>query len=159
MTREKQSRTTAAYMWPGSEAQIAGHHPTWWMEYYGSVPQEACVDSVMHALARTPRPGLATLYYSFVDSLGYRFGPVSSNVEDAVREVDHSIGTLVDRLQAANLFDSVNLMIVGDHSIPDTPNERVEDLADYLESPRDAVYVVTLGAAYMPDLKEEQSTD
>ena len=159
VTLQKQGRTAATYMWPGSEAQIAGHRPTWWMEYDGSVPHEARVDSVMNVLARTPRPGLVTLYYSTVDSRGHRYGPDSPEVEEAVREVDHSIGTLVGRLKAANLYDSVNLMIVGDHGMAATSDERVEDLADYLESPRDVVYIVTLGAAPMLNLKQGQSAD
>jgi len=157
VTLQKQGRTSATYMWPGSEAQIAGYRPTWWMEYDGALPHEARVDSVMSALARTPRPGLITLYYSIVDSRGHRYGPDSPEVAEAVREVDYSIGTLVDRLQAAGLYDSVNMVVVGDHGMATTSSGRGENLADYLDSPRDSAYIVTLGAAPMLNLRKGQS--
>lgn len=159
VTLQKQGRTAAAYMWVGSEAKIAGHRPTWWMPYDASLPHEARIDSVMAALTRTPRPALVTLYFSMVDSQGHRFGPESPEVKEAVRIVDYSIGTLMEKLKETSLYESVNLVIVGDHGMAATSNEAVEDLVDYLESPHQALHILTLGAVAMFNLKDPQSAD
>lgn len=159
VTLEKQGRTTAPYLWVGTEAKIAGHRPTWWMTYDSSVPHQARIDSVLVALSRKPRPALVTLYFSIVDTQGHRHGPDSPEVREALREVDQNIGTLVDSLHGAGSYENVNLVIVGDHGMAAIADDAVEDLSDYLESPRDALYIVQLGAIPMLNLKSGQSAD
>ena len=159
VTLEKQGRTTAPYLWVGSEAEIAGYRPTWWIPYADSIPHSARIDTVMRALSRNPRPALVTLYFSHVDTQGHRFGPDSPEVKQAVSSVDRSIGELIGELKASDLYESVNLVILSDHGMAAISDSTVLDLADYLDDPRDLLYVVSLGAVPMFNVKEPKLAD
>ena len=134
VTVEKQGRTSATYFWPGSDADsIQGMQPTYWMEYDHDLPHDTRIDSVMAAVMRTPRPALITTYFSTVDTQGHRFGPHSQETRDALREVDSHIGNLVARLRDAELYEDINIVVLGDHGMAETSSERVELVDEYID--------------------------
>jgi hypothetical protein len=49
-------------------------------------------------------------YMELVDNAGHSYGPNSTQVADAISEVDAAIGLFVDGLEARNLFDDVNIL-------------------------------------------------
>lgn len=151
VTVQKHGRTSAAYFWPGSEAEIQGYRPTHWIPYDAAMPHAARVDSVLAALQRTPRPALVTLYFSTVDTQGHRYGPESDAVRAAVAEVDRHIGQLVHRLEEINLLNAVNLVVVSDHGMAETSNDRLLALDEFV--PMDQVYIVELGPVAMLNVK------
>ena len=133
VTVEKQGHVSATYFWPGSDADsIQGVQPTYWMEYDHDLPHDVRIDSVMAAVTRTPRPALITTYFSTVDTQGHRFGPHSDETRAALREVDLHIGNLITRLRDAELYEEVNLVVLGDHGMAETSSERVELVDDYI---------------------------
>jgi predicted AlkP superfamily pyrophosphatase or phosphodiesterase len=119
VTAERQGMVAAAFYWPGSEAAIDGIRPTIAKPYDGSVPDSVRVDSVL-AWLRLPaerRPHIVTLYMGEVDEAGHRWGPLSPQVKDAVREVDAMLGRLLDGIEALPVRDSVYLVVVSDHGM------------------------------------------
>lgn len=138
VTAEKQGLVSATFFWPGSEAEIQGVRPTYWLEYQGSYPDEERVDQVLGwlDLPAADRPRFVTLYFSDVDSRGHRHGPESAEVERAVRDVDALIGRLLEGLDARDALGAVNVIIVSDHGMAETSPDRVIILDDYL-NPRD----------------------
>lgn len=134
VTAVKQGRRTASYFWPGSEAEIGGVRPTYWMRYDGSVPYATRVSTVLQWLdePREQRPSLITLYFQGVDQAGHAYGPDFSAVDTAVRSVDSALKQLVDGIEARSLRDSVNLIIVSDHGMSPVARERTVWLDDYI---------------------------
>ena len=61
------------------------------------------------------RPRLIFCYLPEVDEYGHKGGPDSANVEDALRQVDGFIGTVLQGLRDRSLGDIVNLIVVSDH--------------------------------------------
>jgi predicted AlkP superfamily pyrophosphatase or phosphodiesterase len=114
---EQQGMRTACFFWPGSEAEIAGQRPTYYLHFDNSVPDQARIDQVI-AWLRLPqeqRPHFITLYYSQVDHAGHEFGPDSPQTAAAVKQVDALMGTLEKNLNALHL--PIDLIIVSDHGM------------------------------------------
>ncbi len=158
ITVQKHGHTSATYFWPGSDADsIQGFQPTYWMEYNHSLPHTARIDSAMAAATRTPRPALITTYFSIVDTQGHRYGPESDEIRSALREVDSHIGELVARLQEAQLYENINLVVLGDHGMATTSKDHVEIVDNYI-NPED-VWVISLDAMGFLNVKDSTKLD
>jgi predicted AlkP superfamily pyrophosphatase or phosphodiesterase len=114
---EKQGMRAACFFWPGSEAEIAGQRPSYYLHYDDTVPDEARVNQVVDwlELPESKRPHFITLYFGEVDHTGHRFGPDAPETRAAVRHVDSVIGVLRARL--AKLHLPIDLVIVSDHGM------------------------------------------
>lgn len=132
-TAERQGLRTATLFWPGSEAPIGGMRPSEWTPYDHSLPHRERVNRVLEWLQRPPaeRPSLITLYFSSVDSMGHKHGPLSEQVRAAVADVDGALGMLLDGIAQAELTDLVDLVVVSDHGMAARDTERVVVLDDH----------------------------
>ena len=134
VTLEQQGQKSAPFFWPGSEAEIKGTRPSYWLPFDNSLPARARIDKVLAwlELPAKERPTFITLYYSNVDTQGHRHGPDSDEAAQAVRDVDTYLGWLVEGLEAHGFYDQVNLIVVADHGMAPTSSERVVFLDDYI---------------------------
>ena len=135
VTAERQEVRTAAFFWPGTEAEIAGYRPSDWHLYDGAIPNSQRVDQLLDWLRRPvdERPRLLTLYFSTVDDAAHAFPPGSPEVDAAVRAVDGEVGRLIDGLNRQGLFERTHIVIASDHGMAATSPERViliDDLID-----------------------------
>jgi alkaline phosphatase D len=114
---EKQGMRSASFFWPGSEAEIQGKRPSYYLAYDDKFPDEKRVEQVLAWLRLAPaqRPHFITLYYSNVDHAGHAFGPDAAETGDAVRHVDEMIGKLTDGIATLGL--AVDLIVVSDHGM------------------------------------------
>jgi len=117
---EKEGMRSACFFWPGSEAEIAGERPTYYLKYEDAYPDEKRVDQVIAwlGLPEEKRPHFITLYYPNVDHAGHKFGPDAPETRDAVRHVDMLIGELSQRLNKTHL--PIDLIVVSDHGMEAT---------------------------------------
>jgi len=114
---EQQGMRSACFFWPGSEAEIQGAWPSYYLKYDEKVPNDERVQQVL-AWLRLPaerRPHLITLYFSEVDHQGHEHGPDSPEVAAAVQVVDQEIGALEAGLQRLAL--PVDVIVVADHGM------------------------------------------
>ncbi|MFK7847717.1 MAG: ectonucleotide pyrophosphatase/phosphodiesterase [Rhodothermales bacterium] len=135
VTAEKQGVRAATYFWPGSEAPIKDTRPTFWKRYDGSVPGNARVDEVLGwlDLDENKQPRFITLYFSDVDSESHRYGPHSEEAVAAIGRVDEYIGRLLSGIAARGLDDRVNIVLVSDHGMAQTSDEKIIYLEDYID--------------------------
>jgi alkaline phosphatase D len=114
---EQQGMRSASFFWVGSEANIQGVRPTYYLKFDPRFPNPKRVEQVLAWLRLPPeqRPHLITLYFSDTDSAGHRFGPDSPQVADAVHELDGEIGKLMDGLKEVKL--RVDLIVLADHGM------------------------------------------
>ena len=148
-TAEKQGVRSAAFFWPGTEAEIAGARPTRWMRYDGRVPYATRVDSVLSwlSLPQGERPRIITLYFEEPDHTGHQAGPRSAEVREAVLKSDSALARLVGGLRQRGLLDSVNLVIVSDHGMTEVTPERHVYVSDVLDTAE--FHVVAGGPVFM----------
>src|SRR5271154_5132804 len=102
---EQQGMRSASFFWVGSEADIQGVRPSYYLKFDGSFPNPKRVEQVLAWLHLPPeqRPHMITLYFSDTDSAGHRFGPDSQQEADAVHELDGQIGKLMEGIKESKL--------------------------------------------------------
>jgi predicted AlkP superfamily pyrophosphatase or phosphodiesterase len=134
-TAENQGRVAAAMFWPGSETVIDGGQATYWTPFDDDMPHHTRVERVLAwlKLPEGQRPSFLTLYYSDVDSTGHDDGPESDAVRAAIAAVDKSIGDLVRGVDAIDLEDRVNYVLVSDHGMAPLSRERMIVLDDLID--------------------------
>jgi predicted AlkP superfamily pyrophosphatase or phosphodiesterase len=114
---EKQGMRSACFFWPGSDAEIDGMRPTFYVPYNGSVPDNLRINQVIAwlKLPAARRPHFITLYYSEPDHSGHKFGPETSETGDAVRHVDALVGLLLADVKPLHL--RLDVIVVSDHGM------------------------------------------
>ncbi|MDD0853288.1 ectonucleotide pyrophosphatase/phosphodiesterase [Halobacteriovorax sp. GB3] len=114
---ESQQMRSAIYFWPGSEAKIAGHLPSFWSSYDPKATHEMRVKKVKKWLSieKNKRPHLMALYFSDVDTAGHRFGPNSLEVKEAITKVDQTLLEIFRVIKKSKL--PINLVITSDHGM------------------------------------------
>jgi predicted AlkP superfamily pyrophosphatase or phosphodiesterase len=144
VTAERAGVRTAIHMWPGSEAHIAGVEPTFVDKYNGSETLSRKVDRILGLIdlpgpgdSRIPagdeRPQLIAAYVPVVDSDGHKYGPNSTEIQTTISNVDHMLHDLFSGLQARNLTEIVNVVIVSDHGMATTSVDRLIQLDDLID--------------------------
>ncbi len=134
-TAEQQGRIAAAMFWPGSETVIGGRQATFWKPFDDDLPHPERVSQVLSwlKLPEGKRPSFLTLYYSEVDNAGHDDGPESEAVNDAVRNVDRSLGELVAGVNTLGLADRVHYIVVSDHGMAALSPDRMIVLDNYID--------------------------
>jgi predicted AlkP superfamily pyrophosphatase or phosphodiesterase len=119
---ESQGMRTAALLWPGSEAEIAGQRPSWYLRYDAKTEfTEAAEQARIHeavALLKLPaaeRPHFIAIYLSDTDEAGHRYGPDAPQTRAAVLRLDALIGRLKAALDKTSLL--IDLVVVSDHGM------------------------------------------
>ena len=146
---EKQGMRAACFFWPGSEAEVAGERPSYYLKYDDKVPDEERVDQVVDwlKLPAEKRPHFITLYFGEVDHAGHEYGPDAPETRAAARHVDAEIGTL--RAKLGKLHLPIDLVVVSDHGMVAEQGGWI-DLDQYA----DFAGVKTDGALMYPDSEE-----
>lgn len=130
-TVEKAGKKAGTMFWIGSEAPIQNMRPSHWKSYDGNIANEARIDTVVNWMTREQDPvDFGTLYFSFVDSQGHRYGPDSEEVIKAIKQADELVGYLMEKLESN---ESINLMIVSDHGMIEVSPSRKVALDDYID--------------------------
>lgn len=133
-TAHRQGVKSAVHMWPGSEVPTVGDNgPMFVDRYNGSELLSAKVDRVMgwlDAPKLEDRPELMLTYVPTIDQFGHKFGISGQNLTDALSYVDDFIALMQEQLEARNLTDIVNLVVVSDHGMAPTSNDRLLFLDD-----------------------------
>src|SRR5690606_16382800 len=122
----------ATMFWPGSEAAVAGRHPTHWLPFDGDVSAQDRVAQVLDWLDLPRRPQLLTLYFDKVDHAGHRHGPHSPEARAAQGQVDAALATLLQGLEARGLRDGLDIIVVSDHGMAEILPGQREYLDDWL---------------------------
>ena len=114
---EQQGMRSACLFWPGSEAEIAGKRPSYYLHYDDGLDDHARLTQVIDwlNLPSADRPHFITLYYADVDHAGHAHGPDAAETRDAVHHLDDLIGDLQNRLRATGL--PIDLIVLADHGM------------------------------------------
>jgi predicted AlkP superfamily pyrophosphatase or phosphodiesterase len=124
---ERQGKHAATMFWPGSEVAIGGVRPEHWMPFNGKTSPDARVDQGLAWLDLPPgqRPDFLTLYFEHVDHAGHDHGPDSDEVNAALGEIDAALGHLIEGLKQRGIYAATNIVIVSDHGMTATSEDRV----------------------------------
>lgn len=129
-----QGLLSASFFWVGSDANINGQYPNYYVPYNGSVSYQSRTEQIVDwlELPEKQRPHYLTLYFSAVDHAGHDYGPESEQTKEAVLEVDRHISNLAKEVAKLNL--PVNFVIVSDHGMKAIENAKRVYLKEYVDT-------------------------
>ncbi|XP_029102800.1 ectonucleotide pyrophosphatase/phosphodiesterase family member 7 [Scleropages formosus] len=140
ITAQNQGLKTASFHYPGGGANYSGQavnralvesytHPdsneTEWREN---------IDIVMGWFSQEDFD-FVTLYYGEPDNVGHRKGPETVERKEIIRQIDHTIGYLIEAIHKHNLTHRLNVIITSDHgmtTIKKIPEVQEIKLSNYL---------------------------
>jgi predicted AlkP superfamily pyrophosphatase or phosphodiesterase len=132
---EQQGMRSACLFWPGSEAEIQGKRPSYYLHFDDKLDDGKRVDQIVQWLKLPPelRPHFLTLYFANVDHAGHSYGPDSDEVRAAVHHLDTMVGDLETKLAPLHL--PVDVIVVADHGMATLRGDPVtlSDFADLSE--------------------------
>ncbi|AES77159.1 putative nucleotide diphosphatase [Medicago truncatula] len=134
-------KIAATYFWPGSEVKKGSwtcDDVKYCKHYNGSVSFEDRVDTVLDYfdLDLDDIPVFMTLYFEDPDHQGHQVGPDDDEVTQAVARIDGIIGRLIHGLEKRGVFEDVSIIMVGDHGMVGTCDQKLiflDDLASWVE--------------------------
>ncbi|KAL1837335.1 hypothetical protein VTJ49DRAFT_3978 [Mycothermus thermophilus] len=135
ITAQKQGLKTAMHMWPGSEAHVLGIDPTYLDRYNGKQLLTNKVDRIFAFLDMPDdnRPQIIAAYVPNVDSDGHKYGPNSTEIRFTIQKVDKMLDMMFTGLEARNLTNIVNVIVVSDHGMATTDVTRLIQLEDLVD--------------------------
>ena len=135
VTAERHGQRTAPLFWPGSEAEIDGFSASHWLPFDGSMSNADRVGWILDLLDRPAgqRPSFLTLYFDETDIVGHGSGPDSDEMLGAIAVVDSALGLLVEGLNRRGMLEHTNIVVVSDHGMSPTSQERVMFVDDYVD--------------------------
>lgn len=138
-TGDGSGRYSGTYRWQGAStgfgpnSQLFATHrvPT----YDADDPWPNRVSTVMSWLTNSTHPAnLVFLYYNEPDTQGHSLSPDSLQEEGLytmIRTIDDRVGYLIDELKQADIYDSLDIIIVSDHGMETVYNSTIMDTTDF----------------------------
>lgn len=137
ITAKKQGKRVGVVYWPGSDVAIQGSYPDIYFNYEQK-PLLTYVERIteiekMLKMPENKRPQLIMAYFDEPDHSGHAFGPESKQTRKQVETLDCLLGQLWKDIQQMPDGKNVNLIITADHGMGRNSNERIVNLANYLD--------------------------
>ncbi|XP_069051016.1 autotaxin isoform X4 [Lepisosteus oculatus] len=107
------------------------------------IPLERRVLTILHwlHLPDNERPYVYAFHSEQPDIFGHRLGPLSSELNNPLKEIDRVVGQLMDGLKQMKLHRCVNVILVGDHGMEEANCDRTEFLSSYLPNVDDIILI------------------
>lgn len=153
---ESQDMLTACFYWPGSEAEIAGYHPTYYYPYSENKGVEERIERVVEWLVKpdAERPHLITFYMPDVDKSGHSYGPNAYETEVAMNYVDGAIKKLSEAVAKTGL--PVNYVFLSDHGMTELDRDNPIRLPKIDPELMDVVVNGSYTSIFIKDKKNEE---
>ncbi|KAJ0964481.1 hypothetical protein J5N97_025619 [Dioscorea zingiberensis] len=137
------------------------HEPRWWLgeplwetvsnqgfkaaAYTGRLEVSKAVDDVLSYfdLPIDEIPSYVALYFEELDSKGHEFAYDHPEITKAVARIDTMIGRLIASLESRGIFEDVSIILVGDHGMVGTCDQRLiflDDLSPWIKIPQNWVH-------------------
>ena len=137
ITAKKQGKKVGVVYWPGSDVAIQGTYP-YIYHNYEKKPLLTFTERIveierMLKLPESERPQLIMAYFDEPDHSGHTYGPESKQTRKQVETLDCLLGQLWNDIQRMPDGKNINLIVTADHGMDRNSNERIINLANYLD--------------------------
>ncbi|KAK9365119.1 alkaline-phosphatase-like protein [Lipomyces kononenkoae] len=134
VTATKNGVKTAIHMWPGSEVPWGEYEPAVVDKFNQTETLDRKVQRVLGWLDQDidTRPELIFCYVPTIDTLGHKYGTLGPEINDGLKQVDTMIAAILNGIEDRNASSVVNVVIVSDHGMASTSNDRLIFLDDLI---------------------------
>lgn len=135
VTAARQGVSTAVHMWPGSEVEWDEGSMLEVDNFNATETLETKANRVFSWIDRekSNRPELILSYVPTIDAVGHKNGIAGDELVSALKDVDSMVGAIMSGISSRNLTNIVNLVVVSDHGMAPTSNNRLIYLDDLVE--------------------------
>lgn len=158
-TLQRQGGRAATVAWIGAQDAQDARRPAFFTVFDATQAETARVDQLLSwlALPEAQRPQLLMAYFEHHDVAAHANGPHSPEAMAARTRLDGALRQLLQGLEARNLRETTNVIVVSDHGIAEVPPRNIEALSPAV--PRDAFSVdgvnILLGIHPLPGRERE----
>ncbi|KAK9371988.1 alkaline-phosphatase-like protein [Lipomyces chichibuensis] len=135
VTATKNGVKTAIHMWPGSEVPWGDEEPLVVDKFNQTETLNRKVQRVLGWLDQDidSRPELIFCYVPTIDMLGHKYGTLGPEINDGLKQVDDMVGAILGGIDDRNISSVTNVVIVSDHGMASTSNDRLIFLDDLID--------------------------
>ncbi|CAL8101042.1 unnamed protein product [Calicophoron daubneyi] len=165
VTLQKSGGLSGSLLWPLTDQPVEGDLPfqtvsefTLLDGFSTKYPYTKRVDDLLWWL-KNPRYhlDLVLAYFDEPDETGHAYGPNSTQVAKVVKELDSTLGRLLDGLDRLQLRDDVDIIITADHGMAQTSSSRTIPLNNFVNpSAYSYTHLSTFGFIYPKEGKSEE---
>ncbi|KAI9247514.1 alkaline-phosphatase-like protein [Phascolomyces articulosus] len=126
-TAVRQGLRSGAIMWPGCSTIFENNlQPSLMIPFDDVMTIDEKVDQGLDwlDLPIEERPQFISIYVQQVDQAGHKYGPYANETLAQLQKADRGIGHLLEGLEQRNLTDIVHVMVVSDHGMSATADDR-----------------------------------
>ncbi|ROT61745.1 hypothetical protein C7M84_020442 [Penaeus vannamei] len=121
ITATKAKMDTALFLWSSCDVPWEGNVSPKYCTPYETVPDalQVLLNNLNQGVDRIHQEGykLIMVYVELIDMAGHRYGPESSEVEEAVKAVDSALDSLWEDLAVRDMLNTTNVVVVSDHGM------------------------------------------
>ncbi|XP_013401538.1 ectonucleotide pyrophosphatase/phosphodiesterase family member 7 [Lingula anatina] len=135
-------RKSATFNYYGGEVKIKNYTATYFVSedpVNSSVTREEGVKAAIAWL--TEGVAFVAVHFSEPDHVGHAYGPDSDEVKQQITNADETLGRLLDKIEASQLSNKVNIIVTSDHGMANIYRDKKVQLYDFI-NPDDVTYIV-----------------
>ncbi|VDD81941.1 unnamed protein product [Mesocestoides corti] len=135
LTNQRNGGKSCVFYWPGSNSRMNGEMMYTDFGLYSSIPSlRFRVDRIMDWITK-PDINFCMLYFNQPDNAGHKYGPDSTQVLDAIEEVNDGIAYLLQRIeQSKELDEPPNIIVTSDHGMTTVNYKKVVNASEVLSA-------------------------
>ncbi|RWS06678.1 ectonucleotide pyrophosphatase/phosphodiesterase family member 5-like protein, partial [Dinothrombium tinctorium] len=142
VTAKRQGKKVGVYFWAGSDVKLNGILPDFWRRYRSNAKFETRMNTAIDWLDKED-VDLAMVYVNEPDKTAHTYGTFHHKVRQVVEALDSLLRSVVNQLEARNLANVVNLLIVSDHGMTDLKsirtNKSIINLNEFISVENDLI--------------------
>ncbi|CDW53869.1 ectonucleotide pyrophosphatase:phosphodiesterase [Trichuris trichiura] len=150
---------SAVYFWPGSDREIKGRRPTYWLKYNQTASSYGRIDKILHwlKLPDTERPSVINVYFDEPDGTGHHFGPDSNQqLREKLLFMDGILNYFFTSLWRNDLVNCINAIILTDHGMQEVTQDIF--LSEHIDTSGMEIFPGPVGRIMLqqPGMKSEE---
>ncbi|KAK9461463.1 alkaline-phosphatase-like protein [Lipomyces oligophaga] len=136
VTASKNGVRSAIHMWPGSEAPWGDYEPEFVDKFNQTEVLSKKASRILGwlDLEIDTRPELILCYVPTIDTLGHKYGTLGPQIDAGLKEIDEMVSTIMSGLDERNMTSIINVVVVSDHGMASTANDRLIFLDDLIDT-------------------------
>ncbi|CAF3586320.1 unnamed protein product [Adineta steineri] len=137
LANDSNQRRSGVIAWPGCGTPINGHRPYKYENYAAKRPFDSVLEQIFKWFHEPTDTNInfGVVYHSEPDVTGHRFGPISSEMNKTLHEIDNYVGQLLQIVDSDEYLKThLNVIVTSDHGMHDVDKTRRIRLERYIDT-------------------------
>jgi predicted AlkP superfamily pyrophosphatase or phosphodiesterase len=78
------------------------------------------------------KPSLTAVLFDYTDEAGHKYGTFHDQTNEAIIRIDNLVGTIIDSLKQANMYNQTNIIFLSVHGMTDVQDSQTVNIGEML---------------------------